>query len=148
MKLCVNMSAGRPKSRSNTRMPACEIPLKVLSTTSPSTGHRTSPDAQPLRGQVPVIGGPGETSSAERGVHRGFRCRRQPRGPRRKSLLKPRAKRGILSPTPIPAVPFPESSSRVIRLENPEGQLEEVTLPPTLEDLRRQAMIEQTPAFL
>ena len=82
------------------------------------------------------------------GFIRGFRRRRQPRGPRRKSLLKPRAKRGIMPPTSIPAVPPPGSSSRMICLENPEGQLEEVTLPPTLEDLRRQAMIEQTRAFL
>ena len=78
------------------------------------------------------------------GPHR----RRQPGGRKRRSLIKPRAKRGIMAPTSIPAVPPPGSSSRVNRLGNLEGQLEEVTLPPTLEDLRRQMMIERTRAFL
>ena len=78
----------------------------------------------------------------------GPRRRRQPGGRKRRSLLKLRAKRGIMAPTSIPAVPPPGSSSRMISLGNLEGQLEEVTLPPTREDLRMQTMIKRTRAFL
>ena len=48
------------------------------------------------------------------GFLRGFRRRRQPGGPRRRSLLKPRAKRGILAPTPQP--PPLRSNGRMIRI--------------------------------
>ena len=52
---------------------------------------------------------------------------RQP-GRRRKSLLKPRAKRGIMAPAPRP--PPEWNTGHVIQIETPGGQLEEVTLPP------------------
>ena len=86
----------------------------------------------------------------QEGFLRGFRRRCQPGGPRRKSLLKPWAKRGIMAPTPQPPSPPPSlrSNGRVIQIETSEGQLEEVALPPNIEDLRRQTLLERTRALL
>ena len=53
-----------------------------------------------------------------------------------------------MAPTSISAVPPPGNMGRVIRLENLEGQLEEVTLPPTREDPHLWTMIERMRAFL
>ena len=79
------------------------------------------------------------------GLIHGSRRRCQP-GRRRKSLLKPRARRGIMAPTPRP--PPEWNTGRVIQIENPGGQLEEVTLPPRVEDLQRRTLVERTRALL
>ena len=80
------------------------------------------------------------------GLLRGSRRQRQPGGRGRRSLLKPRAKRGILTPTPRPSPPW--NAGRVVRIETPRGQLEEVALPSNMEDIRRQTLFEQTHALL
>ena len=80
------------------------------------------------------------------GLLSGSRRRRQPGGPRRRSLLKPRAKRSILAPTPQP--PPLGSNGRVVRIETSEGQLEEVARPPNVEDLHRRTLFERTRALL
>ena len=80
------------------------------------------------------------------GFLRGFCRRRQPGGRGRKSLLKPRAKQGILAPTPRPSPPW--DAGRVVRIETPGGQLEEVALPSNMEDIRRQTLFERTRALL
>ena len=79
------------------------------------------------------------------GLLQGSRRQRQP-GRRRKSLLKPRAKRGIMAPAQRP--PPEWNTGRVVRIETPGGQLEEVTLPPSAEDIRRRTLIERTRALL
>ena len=54
----------------------------------------------------------------------------------RRSLLKPRPTRGSPVPSTQQPSPLPEINGRVIRIETPEGRLEEVTLPPNVEELR------------
>ena len=81
------------------------------------------------------------------GLLRGSRRRRQPGGPRRRSLLKPSAKRSIIAPTPQTPPPL-GNHGRVIRIETSDGQLEEVALPPNIEDLRRRILFERTRALL
>ena len=65
-------------------------------------------------------------------------CRRCQPGRRRRSLLKPRAKRGIMVPAQRP--PPEWNMGRIVRIETPGGQLEEVTLPPSAEDIRRRIL--------
>ena len=72
-------------------------------------------------------------------------CRRQP-GKRRKSLLKPRARCGIMAPTPRPSPEW--HTGRVIHIKTPRGQLKEITLPPSVNDLQRQTLVERTRALL
>ena len=59
------------------------------------------------------------------GTLQGQRRRRQPR--RRRSLLKPRPKRGILAPSR--RQPYPGSAGRTVRIPTQGGQLAEIALP-------------------
>ena len=63
----------------------------------------------------------------------GHRRRRQPR--RRRSLLKPRPKSGILAPSR--QQPYGGSASRTVRVPTWGGQLAEIALPPDTGDTRR-----------
>ena len=66
----------------------------------------------------------------------------------RRSLLKPPPTRGSPVPSTQQPSPLPEINGRVIRMETPEGRLEEVTLPPNVEELRRRVLFERTRALL
>ena len=81
----------------------------------------------------------------QEGLLRVPRRRRQP-GERRRSLLKPRAKRGILTPTPRPLPPW--NAGRVVRIETSGGRMEEVALTSNSEDVRRQTLFARARAIL
>ena len=73
---------------------------------------------------------------------------RSPSGRRRQSLLKPRSTRGTPVPSTLQPSPPPGINGRVIQVETPEGRIEEVTLPPNVEELRRRVLFERTRALL
>ena len=69
------------------------------------------------------------------------RCR-NPSGRRRRSLPQPRPTHGLLAPTPRLS---PEGNrGLIVRIETPGGLLEEIALPPNLEDIRRRTLVERT----
>ena len=69
-------------------------------------------------------------------------CRRSQSRMRRRSLLKPRPMRGILVPTQRLS---PEGNrGLIVRIETPGGQLEEIALPPNVEDIGRRTLVERT----
>ena len=70
---------------------------------------------------------------------------RQP-GERRRSLLKPRAKRGILTPTTRPLPPW--NAGRVVRIEAPGGRMEEIALTSDSEDVRRETLFSRVRSIL
>ena len=67
------------------------------------------------------------------GLLRGSRCRCQPG--RRRSLLKPRGKRGILAPAC--RQPYIKNTGRTVRVSTPGGRLAELTPPPSARNIRR-----------
>ena len=79
------------------------------------------------------------------GLLRTPRRRRQP-GEKRRSLLKPRAKRGILTPTARPLPPW--NAGRVVGLETSEGREEEIALNSNSEDLRRETLFSRVRSIL
>ena len=67
-------------------------------------------------------------------------------GGRRKSLLKPRAKRGIMTPIARPLAPWDTGS--VVRIETARGQWEDIALPSTSAEVRREILYSRVRAIL
>ena len=69
-------------------------------------------------------------------------CGRDPSGRRRRSLLWPPPMRGLLVPTQW--LSPEENRGLIVRIETPRGLLEEIALPPNVEDIRKRTLVERT----
>ena len=67
-------------------------------------------------------------------------------GGKRKSRLKPRAKRGIMTPIAHPLAPW--NAGSVVRMETARGQWEDIALPSTSEEVRREILYSRVRAIL
>ena len=81
----------------------------------------------------------------EEGLLRAPRHLRRPGG-KRKSLLKPRAKRGIMTPIARPLAPW--NAGSVVRMETSRGQWEDIALPSTSEEVRREIFYSRVRSLL
>ena len=81
----------------------------------------------------------------QEGLLRAPRRRHQP-GEKRRSLLKPRAKRGILTPTTRPLAPW--NAGRVVRIEASGGRMEDIALTSNSEDVRRETFFSRVRSIL